>query len=131
MVRPPGRRSGLPCSLRGARAQPEFRTYPAVQPVPTQPAGLSSNAGLSSVIGDFEQYVGVTRLVERAVAREVGAAELLLDVLNRDHQPTREQIVAVPTNGLCASEFQRMRVAPLGRARHDYDGRRKARSLST
>ncbi|HSH59370.1 MAG TPA: hypothetical protein VK988_06950, partial [Acidimicrobiales bacterium] len=51
-------------------------------------ARVTRNAGLSSVIGDFEQDVGVTRLVERAVAREVGAAELLLDVLNRDHQPT-------------------------------------------
>jgi hypothetical protein len=68
-------------------------------------SGTAHTAGLSSVIGDFEQDVGVTRLVERAVAREVGAAELLLYVLNRDHQPTREQVVAVPTNGLCASEF--------------------------
>jgi len=58
---------------------------------------------LRSVVGDFEQHVGVTRLVEWAIAREVGAAELLLGVLDGDHQPTREQILAVPTNGLGAS----------------------------
>jgi hypothetical protein len=86
---------------------------------------------ISSVIGDLEQNVDVTRLVERAVAREVGAAQLLLDVLDCDRQPTRKQIVAVPTNGLGASELQRMGIAPLGRSRHDDDARRKARSLST
>jgi hypothetical protein len=84
-----------------------------------------------SGVGDFEQDVGVARLIERAIAREVTAAKLSLDVLDRDPQPTREQILPVATNRLWPAEFQRVRVAPLRRTRHHDDGRRKARALPT
>ena len=84
----------------------------------------------SSLIGDFEQHVGVAGLIERAVAREVAPAQLPLDLLDRDRQPTREQILPVATNCFWPPELQRMWVAPLGGPRHDNHVRREPRAFA-
>src|SRR3954447_9768011 len=71
--------------------------------------------GLRFFVRDNEEYVGMARLVERAVAREISSVELSLDVIDTDRQPTGEEVLAVPTDRLCPPERQRVRVAPPGR----------------
>jgi hypothetical protein len=56
---------------------------------------------------------------------------LPLGVLDRDVQPTREQIFAIPTNRVIPAALQEMRIAPLGWPRHDDDARREARALAS
>jgi hypothetical protein len=46
----------------------------------------------------------VAWIVARAVAGKVTPAELALDVLDGDRQPTGEQVVAVTANRLLAAE---------------------------
>jgi len=77
------------------------------------------------VVGHGQQDIGVTRLVEWAVAREISAAQLSSDIVDSDRQAAGEQVVAVPANRFRSTERQRVRIAPLRRPRHDDDTTRK------
>lgn len=56
----------------------------------------------------------MTGPIERAVAGEIAPTQFAFDVLDSDRQSAGEQVIAVPTNRFLASEFQWVRVAPLG-----------------
>jgi hypothetical protein len=69
-------------------------------------------------------------LIDRAIAGQVSASELALDVLDSDPQPASEQVVTEPTDGLPPAEIQRVRIAPLGRSAHHDRALRKLRSFA-
>lgn len=96
--------------------------------VPTRLNGVPARVLL---IGDCEQHIGVAGFIEWAVTREVTPAKLSFRFPDRDHQPTGEQILAIPTNRLVLPEFQGMWIPPLRWPRDDDNARRQASSLAT
>lgn len=55
-------------------------------------------------IGDLEQHVGMARLIERAVTRQIPPLELALDISDGDHETAGQQVFSVPTNRLLPTE---------------------------
>jgi len=83
------------------------------------------------LIRNREKHVGVARSVERAVARQVAPPQLPLDVIDRDGQSARKEIVVIVAHRFCTSESQRIWVAPLGWPGHDDDVFWEPRPLAT
>lgn len=91
------------------------------------PAGSQVVDG-TSVVGDGEQHVSVTGFIEGAVAGEVASSQLLLDVIDTHLEPTREQVLPVPTDGLGPAKGQRVGIAPSRRSSDHHDVLGQARA---
>jgi len=82
------------------------------QPVDQSPTTLpphrdaSQNAGTWLLVGYVQQNVGVTRLIRRAVARQVASSKIPPRVLDGDRQTARQQVVPVPTGRFVAAEAE-------------------------
>jgi hypothetical protein len=83
------------------------------------------------LVGHLDEHVGVTELIERAVAGQVSAAQLTLDVLDGDPQPASDKVVAESTDRLLPAQLQRVGIAPLRRSTHHDNIRGEPRSLTT
>jgi hypothetical protein len=79
-------------------------------------------------VSDLDQHVGVARLIERAVARQVPPSQLSSNVFERDGQTAGQQVESVPADGLFTPEAELVGVAPLGRSSHNHGPDRQASS---
>src|SRR4051794_1826783 len=84
-----------------------------------------------SAVGNEKEDVSVARLVQRAVAGQVTAAELTLDVIDAHPEAAGQQVLAVTTNRLGSTKLQGMRVAPLRRTGDHDDVRRQPCTFAT
>jgi hypothetical protein len=87
-----------------------------------------ARASARSLVGDGEEHVGVARLVERAVARKVAAAQFALHIGGGHGQAPGEQVLPVPAHRLRPTEREWMGVPPLRRPGDDHHAGREVRS---
>ena len=74
---------------------------------------------MALTVGDFQEHVGVTRFVQRAIAGEVTSSQLLSDLLDRDVETSGEQIGPIAADRFRPTELQRVGIPPLRGSSHD------------
>jgi len=77
-------------------------------------------ASVRLLVRDREEHIRVARPVQWAIASEIASAQFPSDVSDVDDEAAAQQVLLISTHRLCASEVDRMWVAPLrGSGDHD------------